>query len=539
MTDMTALNSIVKPNSSDFLNNTDNMQILVNDLNSKLKYIHQGGSYQAREQHQKRGKLLVRERIKNLLDIGGFFMELSPMAGEQLYDCEINSAGLITGIGKVNGISVMVIANDATVKGGAYFPVTVKKHCRAQKIAEENFLPCIHLVDSGGAFLPMQDEVFPDYDSFGQIFFNQSRMSAKGIPQIAVVMGPSVAGGAYVAAMSDETIIVKNQGTIYLGGPELVYAATGEVIDAESLGGADVHCKVSGLADHMANDDSHALQMCRELMLHIQNTHYTDNHVQYSSFKDPLYDAYQLFGIVSKDLRQPINAYEIIARLVDGSEFFEFKSLYGKTLVCGFSKIHGFDVGIVANNGILFSESALKGTHFINLCNQRNIPLLFLQNIAGFMVGKHYEHQGIAKDGAKMVTAVSTARVAKFTVIIGGSFGAGNYAMCGRAYNPRFLWIWPNSRISVMGGEVAAKLMTQIKQNTGKFDKSESGQELEELTEKIKERFDYQGKPFYSSARLWDDGIIDPTHTRRYLAIALELANKQRPEPYNSPVFRM
>jgi len=539
MTNMPVIDSLIKPNSSEFINNTDNMQALVNELNSKLKYIHQGGSYQAREQHQLRGKLHVRERIKNLLDIGSFFMELSPLAGEQLYDCEINAAGIITGIGKINGSSVMVIANDATVKGGAYFPVTVKKHCRAQKIAEENFLPCIHLVDSGGAYLPLQDEVFPDYDSFGQIFYNQSRMSAKGIPQVAVVMGPCVAGGAYVAAMSDETIIVKNQGTIYLGGPELVYAATGEIIDAESLGGAEVHCKYSGLADHMANDDSHALQMCRELMLHIKNIGDTGNDAKHFSFKDPLYEAYGLYGIASTDLRQPINAYEVIARLVDASEFFEFKSLYGKTLVCGFSKIHGYDVGIVANNGILFSESALKGTHFINLCNQRNIPLLFLQNIAGFMVGKHYEHKGIAKDGAKMVTAVSTAKVAKFTVIIGGSFGAGNYAMCGRAYNPRFLWMWPNSRISVMGGEVAAKLMTQIKHNSGKSGKQYNNQELDKLKEEIIDNFDHQGRPFYSSARLWDDGVIDPTHTRRYLAFGLELANRRRPKSTNTPVFRM
>ena len=524
-----------------FKQNTDNMQSLVNELEAKLKNISQGGSYKAQQTHQKRGKLLVRERIKNLLDIGSFFLELSPIAGDELYDCEVHAAGLITGIGKIKGKFVMIIANDATVKGGAYFPITVKKHCRAQQIAEENNLPCIHLVDSGGAFLPMQDQVFPDHDSFGRIFYNQSRMSAKGIVQIAVVMGSCVAGGAYVAAMSDETIIVKNQGTIYLGGPELVFAATGEVIDAETLGGGDVHCKVSGLADHLANDDSHALELCREIVSHIDNdTSVSAN--ECPSFRDPEYDPYDLYGIANLDLRQPINVYEVIARIVDGSDFHEFKSLYGQTLVCGFANIHGYEVGIVANNGILFSESALKGTHFINLCNQRNIPLVFLQNVAGFMVGKHYEHHGIAKDGAKMVTAVSTATVAKFTVIIGGSFGAGNYAMCGRAYDPNFLWMWPNARISVMGGDVASKLMLQIKQNKNEeanLKSKDTKLEEDKISKSIKDQFDIQGRPYYSSARLWDDGVIDPLYTRRYLAVGLALVNQKKTLSQYTPIFRM
>ncbi len=531
---MGVITSTIDKHSETYLKNTDQMQVLVNQLQAKLQIVEQGGTYKAREKHQQKGKLLVRERIKYLLDSGSFFMELSALAADGVYDCDLSSAGMVTGIGEIHGKKVMIIANDATVKGGTYFPLTVKKHLRAQQVADENHLPCIHLVDSGGAFLPMQDEVFPDHDSFGRIFYNQARMAAKGLSQIAVVMGPCVAGGAYVAAMSDETIIVKGQGTIYLGGPELVYAATGEAIDSETLGGGDMHCKISGVADHLVENDSEAIARCRQIMT------YCDGKVEQQNtiieYEPPLYDSYELYGIASTDLRQPVNAHEIIARLVDASDFHEFKALYGQTLVCGFAKIHGFKVGIVANQGILFSESALKGTHFINLCNQRKIPLVFLQNIAGFMVGKHYEQQGIAKDGAKMVTAVSTVQVPKFTVITGGSFGAGNYAMCGRAYGARFLWMWPNARISVMGGEVAAKLMSQIRRN--KASDNDQG-EQEKLCEKIKAQFETQSQPFYSSARLWDDAIIDPVDTRRYLAAGLALAKQKIEKTQHTPIYRM
>jgi len=535
---MSVISSTIDRHAETYLNNTDQMQVLVNQLQAKLQTVEQGGTYKAREKHQQKGKLLVRERIKYLLDPGSFFMELSALAADAVYDCDLPSAGIITGIGEVHGRKVMIIANDATVKGGTYFPLTVKKHLRAQQVADENNLPCIHLVDSGGAYLQMQDQVFPDHDCFGRIFYNQARMSAKGLSQIAVVMGPCVAGGAYVAAMSDETIIVKAQGTIYLGGPELVYAATGEEIDAETLGGGEMHCKISGVADHLVENDSEAIELCRQIISYCNQAEEKQHKIlQYES---PVYESYELYGIASVDLRQPVNAHEIIARLVDASDFHEFKALYGQTLVCGFAKIQGFKVGIVANQGILFSESALKGTHFINLCDQRKIPLVFLQNIAGFMVGKHYEQQGIAKDGAKMVTAVSTAQVPKFTVIIGGSFGAGNYAMCGRAYGARFLWMWPNARISVMGGEVAAKLMSQIRQNNAS-DSNEPEQEKsqEKLREKIRTQFETQSQPFYSSARLWDDGVIDPADTRRYLATGLALANQKTEKKQHTPIYRM
>ncbi len=531
---MKKIESHIDIHDEDFIYNTNNMQRLVNELYAKLDLTAKGGSYKAIEQHQHRGKLLVRERIKSLLDYGSFFMELSPLAGYELYDTNLSSAGLITGIGKVHKQDVMIIANDATVKGGSYYPVTVKKHLRAQQIAMENHLPCIHLVDSGGAFLPMQDEVFPDVDGFGRIFYNQSRMSAMGIMQVAVVMGPCVAGGAYVAAMSDETIIVRNQGTIYLGGPELVQAATGESITDEALGGGDVHCKVSGVADHLAENDSHALEICRELFNYSGKPSTTIHTGSSHSFDAPAYDAYELYGIAQTDLRKPINAHEVIARLVDGSTFHEFKALYGKSIICGFSRIHGYQAGIIANNGILFSESALKATHFIQLCEQRRVPIVFLQNIAGFMVGKHYEHHGIAKDGAKMVTAVATTSVDKFTVVIGGSFGAGNYAMCGRAYSPRFLWLWPNARISVMGGDVAASLMAQIKR-----EKLDSEAAVTSLKQQIKDQFDQQGNPYYATARLWDDGIIDPLHTRRYLAQALALSYHNNHMCQHTPVYRM
>ena len=546
---MAIIESKINKQEKTYLKNQSHMQTLVNELNSKLQLIHEGGGYKARARHQQRGKLLPFERIETLLDYGSSFTELSPLAGYDLYDDKLPAGGIITGIGKIHHKDVMLIVNDATVKGGTYYPVTVKKHLRAQEIAAENYLPCIHLVDSGGAFLPMQDQVFPDKDSFGRIFYQQAQLSTMGLSQIAVVMGPCIAGGAYVAAMSDETIMVENQGTIYLGGPQLVQAATGEKIDPETLGGADVHCKISGVADHLAHNDTEALELCRNIVAHLpsSNPDSSDSFSKESEQRLPLYAAEELYGLIPDDLRQPMDCHEIIARLVDYSEFQEFKSLYGTTLVCGFAHIDAHPVGILANNGILFSESALKGTHFIELCNQRGIPIVFLQNIAGFMVGKHYEHQGIAKDGAKMVTAVATSRVAKFTVIIGGSFGAGNYAMCGRAYGARQLWMWPNAKISVMGGDVAASLMTQIKKTssqnqseTSDSDEIKKLQMIQDREQDIKMQFEDQGSPYYSSARLWDDGIIDPVQTREYLALGLSLA-KRKPfdSEVNWPIFRM
>ena len=524
---MTVIKTKIKTTSDGYRENYDHYQNLVSELNHKLDSARDGGSTRARERHLKRNKLLTRDRIASVLDEGSFFMELSPLAAENVYADILPASGIITGVGTIAGRHVMLIVNDPTVKGGTYYPLTVKKHLRAQEIAQENRLPCIHLVDSGGAFLPMQDEVFPDKMGFGRIFYNQARMAASGIPQIAVVLGKCIAGGAYVASMSDETIIVKNQGRIYLGGPELVKAATGEKIDEESLGGGEMHCRISGVADHLVNSDSEALALCRQLVTHLN---LNDNSSNGRSFAEPKYDPQELYGLIPVDLRQKMDAYEIIARLVDGSEFHEFKALYGETLVCGFARIHDYSVGILVNNGILFSESALKGTHFIQLCNQRGIPMVFLQNIAGFMIGKRYEQHGIAKDGAKMVAAVAASRVAKFTVIVGGSFGAGNYAMCGRAYGARQLWIWPNAHTSVMGGDVAASLMSQIKQTNGD----------NTLSDKIKAQFAEQDHAYYSTARLWDDGIIDPVHTRRYLALGLAIS-QYNPVETNPvyPIYRM
>lgn len=510
---MAVIKSKIDTTSETFTENAAYMQLVVNDFKEKLEQVHAGRSVAAQQKHVQRGKLLVRERIKALLDEDATFMELSALAAFGLYNNEIPSAGIVTGIGRIHGQEVMIVANDATVKGGTYYPMTAKKHLRAQEIAQENHLPCIYLVDSGGAFLPMQDEVFPDRDNFGRVFYNQARMSAMGIPQIAVVMGSCTAGGAYVPAMCDEAVIVKEQGTIFLGGPPLVKAATGEVVDAETLGGGDVHCRISGVTDHLADNDEHALQITRDIVANLNWQKLGTLNRQ--APKDPLYDPTELYGTIPYDARLQYDVREVIARIVDGSEFHEFKQLFGPTLVCGFAHIHGYPVGLIANNGILFSDSALKGTHFIELCNQRKIPLLFLQNIAGFMVGKKYEHEGIAKHGAKMVAAVACAEVPKFTVIIGGSFGAGNYAMCGRSYSPRQLWMWPNARISVMGGDSAAGVLSTVKQDSmQRAGKAWNDKEREEYSQGIKDQFDRQSHPYYATARLWDDGIIDPVDTR-------------------------
>jgi len=518
--------------------NAEAMRRCVADLESVSAKVRLGGSARAKAKHKDRGKLLARERIDELVDSGAPFLEFSLLAGFQLYDDEVPAGGIITGIGRVCGREVVIVANDATVKGGTYYPITVKKHLRAQEIAMENNLPCIYLVDSGGAYLPEQDNVFPDRDHFGQIFFNQARMSAAGIPQVAVVMGSCTAGGAYVPAMCDESIIVKGQGTIFLGGPPLVKAATGEIVTAEDLGGAEVHSRISGVTDHMAESDSHALAIARTIVDNLNRVKTVD--VDIREPQPPLYDPSELADVVPADLRTPYDVHEVIARLVDGSKFDAFKSEYGKTLVCGFARIYGYPVGIVANNGILFSESAQKGAHFIELCSQRKIPLVFLQNISGFMVGKKYEQGGIAKDGAKMVTAVATTQVPKFTVIIGGSFGAGNYSMCGRAYRPRFLWMWPNARISVMGGEQAAGVLATVKR-----DGIEAGgatwSEAEEHAFKapIREQYDRQGHPYYASARLWDDGVIEPSDTRRVLGLGLSAALNAPIEETRFGIFRM
>ncbi|WP_229052310.1 carboxyl transferase domain-containing protein [Aeromicrobium sp. Leaf350] len=495
-----------------------------------------GGSESARARHTDQGKLLVRDRVDRLLDPGSPFLELSPLAAHGLYgedgdDFAVPSAGIVTGIGRVSGREVMVIANDATVKGGTYFPLTVKKHLRAQMIAAQNRLPCIALVDSGGAFLPLQDEVFPDREHFGRIFFNQAQMSAQGVPQIAAVMGSCTAGGAYVPAMSDETVIVKDQGTIFLGGPPLVKAATGEVVTAEELGGGDVHARTSGVVDHLANDDAHALDIVRGIVGTFERP--TAGSLVAAPAEDPLVDASDLSDVVPADARTPYDVRDVIRRVVDGSRFQEFKQLYGETLVCGFARIHGFPVGIVANNGILFSESALKGAHFIELCNQRGVPLVFLQNVTGFMVGREYENRGIAKDGAKLVTAVACSVVPKFTVVIGGSFGAGNYGMCGRAYDPRFLWMWPNARISVMGGEQAASVLATVRSDL------ETDEEIEAFKAPIREQYETQGSAYYSTARLWDDGVIDPADTRRVLGLGLATAANAPVPPPSYGVFRM
>ena len=520
---MTVLRSHVNPGSDEFRANHDGNLALIADLQSELERVAQGGGQRARDRHVSRGKLLPRERVNRLLDPGAPFLECSALAAHGLYDDEAPGAGIITGIGRVAGRECVIVANDATVKGGTYYPLTVKKHLRAQEIALHNRLPCIYLVDSGGAFLPRQDEVFPDREHFGRIFFNQATMSAQGIPQIAAVLGSCTAGGAYVPAMSDETVIVRNQGTIFLGGPPLVKAATGEEVTAEELGGGELHSRTSGVTDHLAEDDAHALAVVRDIVATLAPR--SPLPWDRAPVAAPAVDPETLLGVVPTDLRKPYDAREVIARIVDGSRLHEFKELYGPTLVTGFAHIHGHPVGILANNGILFSESALKGAHFIELCDQRKIPLVFLQNITGFMVGRDYEAGGIAKHGAKLVTAVSTARVPKLTVIVGGSFGAGNYGMCGRAYSPRLLWMWPGARISVMGGEQAATVMTEVGQ-------PETGAQL-------KEQYERQGHPYYATARLWDDGVIDPRDTRDVLGLALSAAGNAPLADVRYGVFRM
>ncbi|MDQ3454382.1 MAG: methylcrotonoyl-CoA carboxylase [Actinomycetota bacterium] len=511
---------------------------LAADLQEQLAQAAEGGGARARQRHIDRGKLLPRERVDNLVDPGSAFLELCPLAAHGLYDDEAPAAGIITGVGRVAGRECVVVANDATVKGGTYYPLTVKKHLRAQEIALQNRLPCLYLVDSGGAFLPRQDEVFPDRDHFGRIFFNQATMSARGIPQVAAVLGSCTAGGAYVPAMSDEAVIVRNQGTIFLGGPPLVKAATGEVVTAEDLGGGDLHSRTSGVTDHLAEDDAHALQIVRQIVSSLAPRSPLEWDVVPT--EEPAVDPAELYGVVPADTRTPYDVREVIARLVDGSRFHEFKALYGSTLVTGFARLHGHPVGIVANNGILFSESAMKGAHFIELCDRRKIPLLFLQNITGFMVGREYESGGIAKHGAKMVTAVACARVPKLTVIIGGSFGAGNYSMCGRAYSPRFLFTWPNARISVMGGEQAASVLATVRreQLTGRGEEW-SAEAEQEFKAPIREQYETQGHPYYASARLWDDGVIDPLRTRMALGLALSACANAPLEPVGYGVFRM
>jgi 3-methylcrotonyl-CoA carboxylase beta subunit len=536
---MSLIESGISQRSAEFQQNRDAMLKLVEDLRVKAATIAAGGGERAREKHLGRGKLLPRERIDKLVDPGSPFLEIGQFAGFEMYgDDNVAAGGLITGIGRVRDQECMIVANDATVKGGTYYPITVKKHLRAQAIAAENCLPCIYLVDSGGAHLPSQDEVFPDRDHFGRIFFNQANMSARGIPQIAVVMGSCTAGGAYVPAMCDQSIIVREQGTIFLGGPPLVKAATGEVVSAEDLGGADVHARISGVADHYAQNDEHALSLARDIVATLNRVKQPD--IALRTPVEPVYAAEDLYGIVPSSLRKPFDIREIIARLVDGSEFDEFKQLYGTTLICGFAHLYGVPVGIVANNGILFSESALKGAHFIELCAKRRIPLIFLQNITGFMVGQKYEHGGIARDGAKMVTAVACARVPKLTLVVGGSFGAGNYAMCGRAYGGRFLWMWPNARISVMGGEQAATVLAQVKRD-GIESRGESWSEADETEFKnpIRERYELQGHPYYASARLWDDGIIDPADSRLVLGLGLTAALNAPIESTEFGIFRM
>ncbi|PAT35244.1 carboxyl transferase domain-containing protein [Vandammella animalimorsus] len=540
---MAILTSKINPRSADFQASADAMRALVDDLNQQFERIEQGGGQAARDKHQSRGKLLPRDRVQALLDPGSPFLEVAPLAALNMYKDKDGKdaapcAGVICGIGRINGVECMVVCNDATVKGGTYYPMTVKKHLRAQEIAMQNRLPCVYLVDSGGANLPNQDDVFPDRDHFGRIFYNQANMSAQGIAQIAVVMGSCTAGGAYVPAMSDETIIVKNQGTIFLGGPPLVKAATGEVVSAEDLGGGDVHTRLSGVADYLAQNDMHALALAREK---VKNLQWSKAPCPADAQpKPPRFAAEELYGIIPTDTRKPFDVREIIARIVDDSELDEFKARFGTTLVCGFARIEGMMVGIIANNGILFSESAQKGAHFIELCCQRKIPLVFLQNITGFMVGRKYENEGIARHGAKMVTAVATANVPKFTIIIGGSFGAGNYGMCGRAYSPRFLWMWPNARISVMGGEQAASVLATVKRDGIEAKGGQwSAEEEEAFKAPIRQQYEEQGHPYYASARLWDDGVIDPIDTRRVLALGLSAARNAPVEDVKFGVFRM
>ena len=535
---MSKLRTHVDPKSDEFQKNVEAYEALLDDLRKRSAEARRGGSEKARKRHGERGKLLARDRIELLLDPNTAFIELSPLAAYGMYDGNVPAAGIVTGIGRVSGQECMVVANDATVKGGTYYPMTVKKHLRAQEVAEQNHLPCIYLVDSGGAFLPLQDEVFPDREHFGRIFYNQAQMSAKGIPQIAAVMGSCTAGGAYVPAMSDEVVIVNEEGTIFLGGPPLVKAATGEEVTAEELGGADVHTRLSGVADHFAENDEHALAIVRSVVENLNRTKHTPWIVEEP--EDPLYDAEELYGVVPEDYRQGYDVREVIARIVDGSRLHEFKPRYGETLVCGFAWIMGQPVGILANNGILFSESALKGAHFIELCCSRGIPLVFLQNITGFMVGREYEAGGIAKDGAKLVMAVANANVPKFTVIVGGSFGAGNYGMCGRAYSPRFLWMWPTARISVMGGEQAANVLLTVQEdNLAREGKALSEEEREEFKTPILEKYEEEGNPYHSTARLWDDGVIDPVDTRMVLALGISAAANAPSEETRYGIFRM
>ena len=535
---MPVLESRLNSRSAEFTANASAMQALVDDLRAHCEKLALGGGEEARKKHTGRGKLLPRERVNQLLDPGTPFLEFSQLAAFNMYDNAAPSAGIITGIGRVKGQECVIVCNDATVKGGTYYPMTAKKHLRAQEIAQQNHLPCIYLVDSGGANLPNQDDVFADREHFGRIFYNQAQMSAQGIPQIAVVMGSCTAGGAYVPAMSDESVIVKNQGTIFLGGPPLVKAATGEVVSAEDLGGGDVHTRLSGVVDHLAQDDHHALSIARNIVGHLNRS--KPSSLQRRESIEPKYDPRDIYGVIPTDTRKPYDVREVIARIVDGSEFDEFKARFGSTLVCGFAHLYGMPVGVIANNGILFSESAVKGAHFIELCCQRKIPLVFLQNITGFMVGRKYENEGIARHGAKMVTAVATAAVPKFTVIIGGSFGAGNYGMCGRAFSPRMLWMWPNARISVMGGEQAASVLATVRRD-GIEARGGSWSAEEEAAFKtpIREQYEVQGHPYYASARLWDDGVIDPRDTRRVLGLALSAASHAPLPPVNYGIFRM
>ncbi|MDP6969652.1 MAG: carboxyl transferase domain-containing protein [Gammaproteobacteria bacterium] len=535
---MATLHSNINSQSADYLAKARAMQELVKDLQWQVSEVTKGGGEKYQSKHLARGKLLPRQRIEQLLDVASPFLELSQLAAHDMYNMSIPSAGIICGIGLIHGRHCMVIANDATVKGGTYFPMTVKKHLRAQAIAQQNNLPCLYLVDSGGANLPQQDEVFPDKEHFGRIFFNQANMSAMGIPQIAVVMGSCTAGGAYVPAMADESIIVKQQGTIFLAGPPLVKAATGESVSAEELGGADTHCRTSGVADHYAEDDQHALLLARQCIANCPQA--SGNNLPRKDSLPPRYAAEEIYGIVGTDLRKPFDVRDVIARLVDDSQFDEFKALYGTTLVCGFAHLDGYPIAIVANNGVLFSESAQKGAHFIELCCQRHIPLLFLQNITGFMVGKQYEAEGIAKHGAKMVTAVACAKVPKFTIVIGGSYGAGNYGMCGRAYEPNFMWMWPNSRISVMGGEQAAGVLTQVKRDQLQAHGEDlSNTEEASIREPVLAQYEHQGHPYYASARLWDDGIIDPQQTREVLSMAIQISLNKPQQATRFGVFRM
>lgn len=532
------LHSSIDPSSSDFARNAEAMRGLVADLREKLRQVAGGGGEVSRNRHTARGKMLARQRVDLLVDPGTSFLELSPLAAHGLYGGDVHSASVVTGVGRISGRECVIVANDATIKGGTYYPMTVKKHLRAQDVARQNNLPCVYMVDSGGAFLPLQDEIFPDERHFGRIFYNQAQMSSQGIPQIAIVMGSCTAGGAYVPAMSDESIIVRNQGTIFLGGPPLVKAATGEVVTAEELGGADVHSRQSGVTDHYAQNDAHAIGIARRIVGTLKPS--ARPNLNMHPPRDPLFAAEEIYGVVPVDGRKPFDVRDIIARVVDGSEFDEFKKLYGTTLVCGFAHIWGFPVGIIANNGILFSESSLKGAHFIELCCQRGIPLVFLQNITGFMVGKKYEAGGIARDGAKLVTAVATASVPKFTVVIGGSYGAGNYGMCGRAYSPRFLWMWPNARISVMGGEQASMVLSQVRRDNieAKGD-SWSKDEEDKFREPIRAQYESQGHPYYATARLWDDGVIDPADTRLVLGLGLSAASNAPIEPTKFGLFRM